>query len=283
MGPARSSTIRTLAGIFLIAMTVPAVAQERVRFPTADTQELALDGYLFRPKGPGPFPAVVAMHGCGGIFAPRSTKFTERHHQWGAHLAKLGYLVLFPDSFNPRGVADVCKRETDPIRPGADRVRDAYGALAFLQRQSFVRPDAIALMGWSHGAITTLWASRQSTRARPPAVQTDFAVGIAFYPGCKSISETGYRPVFPVHMFVGELDDWTPAEFCKAFAEKQGLKITVYPKAGHGFDAPNQPKLVIRDLHTTASGTATIGTDPEARADVLKRVPEILAGSMRRH
>jgi dienelactone hydrolase len=259
-------------------------AQERVQFPSTDVgpggAPQQLDGYLFRPAGAGPLPAVVAMHGCGGIFMPRSRKFTERHAEWGQYLAGLGYVVLFPDSFNPRGVADIC-RNPDLIRPGVHRVSDAYGALAFLQQQGYVRPGAVALMGWSHGASTTLWSSRRQTKARPSSATAEFVLGIALYPGCKSISETGYRPVFPVNMFVGERDDWTPASFCKAFADTSGLKIVVYPKAGHGFDAPNQPMRQLKGVQTP-SGTATIGTEPEARADVRKRIPELLTALTKR-
>src|SRR5262249_42757910 len=156
-----------------------ATAQERVRFPSADGALNAgtpteLDGYLFRPAGAGPFPAVVAMHGCGGLFTQRDrSKLGVRNIDWGTRLSKDGYVALFPDSFNPRGTPEVCKQDQTLVRPGVQRVADAYGALAWLQKQSFVRPGAIALMGWSHGGVTTLWASRRSSRARPKDVRTD--------------------------------------------------------------------------------------------------------------
>jgi hypothetical protein len=47
---------------------------------------LQLRGSLYRPDGPGPFPAVVALHGCGGI--------RPRLHQWAATLHQWGYVVL---------------------------------------------------------------------------------------------------------------------------------------------------------------------------------------------
>jgi len=272
-----------LSGV-LAAVPSVASAQQRLQFPSVDGEltggaPTQLDGYLYRPSGAGPFPAVVAMHGCGGLFAPRDkSRLASRNVDWGTRLSKLGYVALFPDSFNPRGKPEVCKQQDQTlILPGRHRVADAYGALAWLQKQPFVQPGAIALMRWSHGGITTLWASRRSSRARPKDVQTDFALGIAMYPGCVAILETDYAPAFPVQMFVGDRDDWTPAAPCKTFAEKAGLKIVAYPNAHHGFDAPDQAKLVLTGIRSTKSGTATIGTDPAARADVLKRVPQILA------
>jgi dienelactone hydrolase len=267
----------------LAGMPSIASAQERVKFPSADGElnvaaPTELVGYLYRPSGAGPFPAVVAMHGCGGLFAQRDrNRIAARNVDWGTRLSKLGYVVLFPDSFNPRGTPEVCKQDQTLVRPGLHRVADAYGALAWLQKQPFVRPGAIALMGWSHGGVTTVWASRKGSRARPKDVQTDFALGIAMYPGCVAILETQYVPAFPVHMFVGDRDDWTPAAPCKLFAEKAKLPIVAYPNAHHGFDAPDQGKLILTGLRSTKSGTATIGTDLAARADVIKRVPAILS------
>jgi dienelactone hydrolase len=54
-----------------------------------------LDGYLFRPEGNGPFPAIVALHGCSGLFTKRG-KLNARFLDWGRRLAGLGYVVLFP-------------------------------------------------------------------------------------------------------------------------------------------------------------------------------------------
>ena len=73
------------------------------------------------------------------------------------------------------------------------------------------------------------------------------------------------------------LEFMTPHSIGCFYHHCANLKIVAYPNAHHGFDSPNQGKLVLTGLRSTKSGTATIGTDPEARADVLKRVPEILA------
>ena len=267
----------------LAAVPSVASAQERVQFPSADGElnsgaPTQLDGFLYRSADAAPLSAVVAMHGCGGLFtSPDRSQLAPRNVDWGTRLSALGYAVLFPDSFNPRGTPEVCKQDQTVVRPGLHRVADAYGALAWLQKQPFARPGAIALMGWSHGGVTTLWASKLSSRARPKDVQTDFALGIAMYPGCSATLEKDYIAAFPVHMFVGDRDDWTPAAPCKAFAEKANLKIVAYPNAHHGFDSPNQEKLVVTGLRSAISGTATFATDPEARADVIKRVPAILA------
>ena len=130
--------------------------QERVTFPSLDADltggpPTELDGYLYRPSGDGPFPALVALHGCGGLFVPGSQRINSRHRDWAERLSGLGYVVLFPDSLNPRGVAQVCTSRHPPVWPGRHRVRDAYAALEYLRAQPFVATDRIGVMGWSHG------------------------------------------------------------------------------------------------------------------------------------
>ena len=67
-------------------------------------------------------------------------------------LVREGYVVLFPDSFRPRGREEICTIENRQrtITMTARRL-DAQGALAYLQSRPEVAPDRIALLGWSHG------------------------------------------------------------------------------------------------------------------------------------
>src|SRR5262249_44071011 len=44
-----------------------------------------LRGILFRPEGPGPHPAVVALHGCSGL-AGTSGAIQARYRDWGQRL-----------------------------------------------------------------------------------------------------------------------------------------------------------------------------------------------------
>jgi poly(3-hydroxybutyrate) depolymerase len=51
---------------------MPAQAQDKVSFPSTDADlkggtPTTVTGYLYKPEGPGPFPAVIGMHGCNGL------------------------------------------------------------------------------------------------------------------------------------------------------------------------------------------------------------------------
>jgi dienelactone hydrolase len=58
------------------------------------------------------------------------------------------------------------------------------------------------------------------------------------------------------------------------------VEIVAYPGAFHGFDAPDMAVRVRHNIAGTRSGTATVGTDPTARADAIQRVPAYLAARL---
>ena len=183
-----------------------------------------LNGYLTRPPGEGPFPAVVLLHGCGGL-SPNVRK------TWSERLSSWGYVVLVVDSFSTRGIHETCNR------PFTDRVYDAYGALDFLSKYSFVDPQRITLMGFSAGGIATLEAAQLGGAER--LMERKFKAAIAYYPNC---SVSNGDMAIPTLILIGELDDWTPAKNCRdMMAERSGkgspVQLDVFEGARHGFDS----------------------------------------------
>jgi dienelactone hydrolase len=263
-----------------------------VHFPSNDADlthgaPTTLDGWLFRPEGPGPFPAVVALHGCAGLYA--KGQLSARDRDWSERLVKEGYVVLLPDSFSARGVDEICSRKERTVRPTYERNRDAYGALLYLQGQPFVRGNDVGLIGWSNGGITVLATIAAKTHARPRDLAHDFRVAVAFYPSCRTAldrSSDWIPPVAPVHILMGAADDWTPAPPCQDLGEKakaagSPIDVVIYPGAYHDFDHPNMPVHSRDDVATTASGHATLGTDPAARADAIARVSKVFHDTLR--
>lgn len=270
--------------------TVSVQQPEKITFPSTDSdlcneKPTMLDGYLFRPEGKGPFPAIVGLHGCSGLLTHRG-KLTRNVLGWGQRLAGLGYVVVFPDSFNPRGASEVCTRKDRAgFAPEKERTKDTYGALLWLQSQPFVRKDRIGLMGWSHGGSTLLAAIYAPL---PQAAASDFRVAIAFYPGCtRSARNYNWQPRAPLTILIGNEDDWTPAPPCQSLIERsksRGLKadIVVFPDAHHGFDAPDSPiKTRTVANNGRSDGIVTVGTNPKARVAVLELVPTILEQYLR--
>src|SRR5919201_28404 len=96
-----------IAGLVL-AMTIAPAMSDAVEQTELEDIGGGLRGILYRPEGAGPFPAVVALHGCGGLFN-RYGKLVSRFADWGDRLAAAGLAVLFPDSYGARGLSAQCR------------------------------------------------------------------------------------------------------------------------------------------------------------------------------
>lgn len=189
-----------------------------------------ITGYLARPDGAGPFPAVVGLHGCAGMHEATRQRLADQ-------LVPRGYVLLLVDSYaTRRGTEDAC------ISTGFStyirRRPDAYGALAFLARQNFVDPQRIGVIGFSAGARVAL-AMAETNSSERFIVEDNlrFRAAAAFYPPCKAAEG---RPGIPTLIFIGALDDWTPATECSDKVAGWGnegppVELVIYPGAYHGF------------------------------------------------
>jgi dienelactone hydrolase len=229
-------------------------------------------GYLMRPQmvGGGRRPAVIALHGCGGLFTSDGTRMSSRHKAWAELLAARGFAVLFPDSFGSRGHAALCKVRPRPVKQ-ADRLRDVETARRWLAAQPFVDTTRLFVLGWSNGGATALRLARSKKG-------DGYRHIIAFYPGCRVLEASRRASATPLTIIMGAADDWTPAEPCKRLASSWGARLVLYDGAYHGFDAPNSRVRQRRGLAFTpdGSGVAHVGTHPQARASAIAEVLSIV-------
>lgn len=282
-------TIILLAAALVAAGLAEAHAQtapstyETVEIPVAGARAATLKAHLRRPVTVSPVPAVVGLHGCGGLFTA-SGKLSAREAAWAELLVSDGYAVLFPDSFNPRGYREICTfaPADRPIRP-RHRTADTAAVVAWLARQPSVDASRIALLGWSHGGSTTLLAIERATK---PIIEPVPKLAIAFYPGCRQATDRpGYVPAIPLTILIGSADDWTPPEPCRTLAAGHPIRLIEYPGAVHGFDSPNTPRRTRTDVTAPVEGQkgVQVGTDPVARAAAIAEVRAILAAAFATH
>ena len=118
---------RTLSILVVIAAIVVAGAGRSAARPAADERgfdtvsipliadgkpdaaDSVVTGYLFRPEGGGPFPAVVIMHGCNGLdWLVSGRPGWALAQRYAARYVAHGYAALILDSFEPRGVGNAC-------------------------------------------------------------------------------------------------------------------------------------------------------------------------------
>ncbi|MGE3536906.1 MAG: dienelactone hydrolase family protein [Candidatus Tectimicrobiota bacterium] len=216
--------------------------RETVQFPGPG---VTLSGELFLPVEravPARSPAIVLLHGCGGMYTARG-QLTDRHHDWARRLAGWGFVALLVDSLGPRHLGSLCPLKERPIQAWQERSRDAYAALEYLTARADVDASRVFVMGWSHGGSTVMGV----VRPEAPGLRADgprFKAAIAYYPGCtQPLRRLNYRPSVPLVIQHGAADDWVPAAPCVVLAENMqrlGLAVTIhlYAEAHHGFDAP---------------------------------------------
>ncbi|MFY8113563.1 MAG: dienelactone hydrolase family protein [Rhabdaerophilum sp.] len=264
----RSCTILAAALSVISLMALPARAEEWVSIPGRGG--VMLKALMLKPAGAGPFPAVIALHGCGGL-GSRGEVMSARHRDWGDRLQAAGFVVVFPESFASRGLGSQCNVRDRDVR-SKDRAYDAFATAEWLAARPDIQRSRIGLLGWSNGGTTVLSAARDIRR--PKGV--DFKTAIAFYPGCRTMAEQDFRPRIPVTILHGLADNWTPAAPCQSLP---GVTFIGYPDAHHDFDYPNLPLRTRKAAFSAdGSGTVTIGTNPAARDAAIGRAMGIFRG-----
>jgi dienelactone hydrolase len=246
---------------------ISARADEWVSFTGRDG--VSIRALMMKPDGGGPFPAIVALHGCAGLGNARG--INPRHADWGIRLRSAGFIVLFPESFASRGLGSQCGERQRAVK-ARDRAGDAFAAAEWLAARPDVDRSRLGLLGWSNGGITLL----NATQAGRGPKGVDFARAVAFYPGCTAILKRGYSPRIPVTILHGLADDWTDPASCRQLS---GVSFIGYDGAYHDFDHPNLPLRTRKAAFSAnGSGVVHIGTDQNARQDAIRRTMTIFRG-----
>ncbi len=265
-----------------VAQDATALTPDAVSLPSRDGT--VLGAWLFRPttvaKG-----TVVALHGCGGLYArsgARKGLLNPRHQGMAELLVARGYNVLFPDSLTARGETELCTQKIGARRIDQTQRRlDALGALQWVHQQAWGQNSKVAVLGWSHGGSAVLSATDGNHR-EVKAVSQKFDLAIAFYPGCAAAERNAARPNTGLALMLGEKDDWTPPEPCVRWGQAVGAEVNVYPDSYHDFDNPQGAVRVRTDVpNGVNSGQGVhVGANPAARAKAYARVLELLDKSI---
>jgi dienelactone hydrolase len=268
----------TLLSVAFAATAAPLPSPHQVDIPQANG---VLHAQLYKPDGDGPFPVVIALHGCGGLAAGRSEQVAPRYRDWAEQLIKGGKAVLLPDSYGSRELGPQCRVGERRVHARRERVADIMAARQWLVQQPWAAHDRISLMGWANGASALLWAVRPQLSSR--GAEPDFRSAVAFYPDCRVSAGLGWSARIPTLVLIGAKDDVSSPPACRqmidgARGRSALVRIVVYPGAYHDFDRANFPLHVASSTSDAAlPERGHLGTDPEARADSQKRVAEWLA------
>lgn len=284
--PAFFAGLAVLAGFSILGSAQSAERQD-VSFASLDGTQIT--AVVFRPDVPdGQIVAtVVALHGCGGIYATsgqRKGQPNSRHQALADMMLADGYAVVFPDSFTPRGETSLCTQKYRTRTLGQTQRRaDALATMAWVASQPWASPARIAIMGWSHGGSAVLSAT-DAGRAEVRSQPVKPAVALAFYPGCAEALKFAYKPSAPLVLMLGEKDDWTPPGPCLSLGKSAGAEVHLYADSYHDFDAPTGEVRLRSDVPNGLRPGEGVhaGPNPAAREQAYTRLRQVFRTALAR-
>jgi dienelactone hydrolase len=240
------------AGVYAFASNTPKALPDLVK-PGAPGDTANIVGHLFLPEGSDKVPAVVLMHGSGGIYSAMLD-------YWPKLLDAQNIAVFSLDRFGPRGVKSTAEDQSQV--PFAADVADAFAALRLLASHPRIDANRIAIMGFSRGGLAS-WrtAVERIIAAQQLPEGLRFAAHIQMYSaGCNGVFRLVVKPgVFskmPELWVHGESDDYTPIGPCRDYAQRIGeagtpVEFVSLPGTYHKFDDVNQRRAFGRGLQRT--------------------------------
>jgi carboxymethylenebutenolidase len=236
MGTVRRRLLLGLAlALALAAGLAPAargaeVTEEMVKFPGGAGP---IAGYLARPQGPGPFPAVLVIHEWWGL--------TDWVKENARRLAEQGYVALAVDLYGGKVTADPGEaHELMRALDDGEAIADLKGAVAFLGARPEVAPGhKLASIGWCMGGKYARLIAQESAAVGPTVICYG---SVATEPN--QVARLKGKPVLGIF---GADDRGIPADKVRQFeaalkAQGNPVDMHIYEGAGHGFMRPGGPQ-----------------------------------------
>lgn len=184
-----------------------------------------LSATLFEPSGPGPFPAVLEIHGING------------YEQWDSDvsqkLAEAGYVTLAVDYYGrPARNYEDGLHLRDQLRPHL--AQDLLASVQYLRNLKEVSPDRVGALGWCMGGGFVLQLAIADAK---------LVAGVIYY-GPVTVDEDQIQKIH-AHLlgYFGQEDRSISVPAIKMLAnamQEDGnpMELHIIPEARHGFAQP---------------------------------------------
>ncbi len=179
------------------------------------------------------YPLIIGVAGSLG--------WGEHHYKYLKMYQEMGIATFELNSFKSRGIKSTVGSQTEVTI--AAIILDAYKALEILSNHPRIDKKRISITGWSLGGGVTLFSAWLPLK-NAINKNLSFASHLAFYPPCFIDPENIEFSQSPIHILIGELDNWTPSQPCYELVEKlknkANIDITIYEDSYHSFDRNSQ-------------------------------------------
>ncbi len=239
------SIFRTLVFCFSIILSKPQNHFEKVEFKSAnpfsffhiitdlenqESQETY--GLLRFPEYSDnkPVPLILGVNG--------SKNWSEHHLEYLSIYRKMGFATFEIQSFNSREVSSTVGEQISVTT--AMMILDSYKALEALSQDKRIDINNVAITGWSLGGGVALF-SAWLPLIESIGIDQRFKAHLAIYPPCLVEMDLIKFSDAPIHILIGEKDNWVAADACEQLVqnlknENVNIDITIFPNAHHGFD-----------------------------------------------
>ena len=205
-----------------------------------------INGFIARPQGEGPYPAVIVIHDVWGL--------SDHYRAIASRLAAEGFVAWAPDLYSREGApgdfADVeAIMDWMACLPDTRVLADVQAVAGHLAGNADVRSEAIGLTGFCMGGQYTLMAA---------CAVEGLAAAVTWYGMLAGAPPSETSPESPLEMagrlsvpwlgLFGEQDPFIPTaevEQLRTILESGGkdFEIVTYGDAGHAFFNDTRPEM----------------------------------------
>ena len=235
--------------LFLFTITLSAQIKQKVFFESAnpfamsdvindlDNQEKQeVYGILTLPNdsvSDQKYPLIIGVAG--------SLAWRDHHYEYLDMYQKAGFATFELKSFKSRDIESTVGSQVEVTT--AMMILDAYRALEKLSEHPSIDKNKVSITGWSLGGAVSLFSAWLPIK-NAITKKVSFASHLPIYPPCFVDPENTDFTDAPIHILIGENDNWTPAKPCTEFVKKINKKgnvgLTIYPNAHHSFDSKSK-------------------------------------------
>jgi len=210
------------------------------------------------------YPLIIGVAGSLG--------WRNHHFDYLEMYRKMGIATFQLQSFESRGIESTVGTQ-DAVTIAAI-VLDSYRALDVLSAHPKIDKESVAITGWSLGGGVSLFSGwKPVIQAINP--ENNFAAHLPIYPPCFVKPENIDFVPAPMHILIGELDTWTPANACvelidmyNASSNQGNIDITIYENSHHSFDS-GLPETIIENGYSFKDCMFTLSEDGVPLMNIL--------------
>ena len=183
------------------------------------------------------YPLIIGVAGSLG--------WGEHHYKYLKMYQEMGIATFELNSFKSREITSTVGTQNEITI--AAMILDAYRAFEVLAEHPRIDKNKVSITGWSLGGGVTLFSAWLPLKEAINK-ELSFASHLAFYPPCFINPDNTDFSQSPIHILIGELDNWTPSAPCSdlvnKLSSKTNISLTIYEDSYHSFD---RDAPVIRD------------------------------------